>query len=671
MKTTSKVLYKTLILFLVILSVYIVASCTTGEPIPTKVPTPITATTFIPEPSPAIIPPLALDSSALQLWGNGEAAVMMMTRLGIGSVNSLAISPDGKVIAVGSVIGILLYHFDTLEEIIRVTFDEMVQIVVWSPNGNYLAVVSGAKVYVIDAQTGAQEFLFSGHIENVNSVSWSPDGQMLASLSIDQGEIHAIIWDSQTGKLVSELEFGNRAKNIHWMPDGNNLAIGPMGAMIILWDIKTGKWSPLWQDEDLFSYVTKVSWSSDATKLLTGGELGKVFVWDFSSDSQLPVYNNDGVTAVDAVTWSTNNAFVAAGFRDSSIIVWEAQTGRQIQKLRRKQSNTTDTVLDLEWSPDGKNLISLSRYEPITIWNIQTGDEVRSTGEHTSWILSSAWSSDGTKLATGSEDGEIILWDPKTGKKLQSFRDPAGWVTSLSWSPDGKQLASGNVRVTLWNALSGEQIRVLLGHTHQVTDIAWSPDGRLFASGSYGGQAIVWNASTGEQLMTLKDPDGEMFHVRDIAWSPHGDLLGVSYSLSLNPMSLVSQVGFWNPKTGEQIFMQRGIEDIVWHPVENIAASIYDRETVILWFTSTGQEICQLDGDTNVTDVAWSPDGKLLITSYADGSMVIIDAQTCIQLHVIRGHTDVITSVAWSPRGDLIGSTSHDGTVVFWGIDSP
>jgi WD40 repeat protein len=567
------------------------------------------------------------------------------------------------LIAIASATGAILYRFDTLKEVLKISFDEPPQIVSWSPSGNYLTVASGAQLFVLDANTGAQQYVFQGHQENIISVSWTSDGQKLASISIDQDVIHAIVWDIQTGKSVSELEFDNWATKIQWMPDDNTLAIGPMGGMIALWDTRTGNWSPLWQDEDLFGYVTNASWSSDKAKLLTGGELGKVFVWDFPSDRLLFTYKDNGGSAVDSVAWSPNNSFVAAGFRNGEIVIWNAQTGIQIRKLNRKFGGITDSVLDLVWSPTGENLISLSRYEPITIWKVQTGEEVRSTGEHTSWVLSTVWSPDATKLATGSEDGEIIIWDMATGKKLLSFYETTGWARSLAWSPDGNQLASGgDSTVTIWDALAGIKTKMLSGHTHGVTDIAWSPDGSILASSSYDGQVFLWNASTGERFRTISGT-GEMFGADDIAWSPHGDLFGVSYSPQL--------VGLWNPQSDERILTMGGLNNIIWHPSKDIAASISERETIVLWSTSSGNEVCRIDGDTNVTDIAWSPDGHLLLASYLDNSMMVFDIQTCQQLHVLHGHDDLITTVVWSPRGDSVATTSWDGTIIIWEINAP
>jgi WD40 repeat protein len=670
----SKMLYKIVTLLLAAFSICSIVSCTEAKPTAALLPTAIKVLpTAASTPTLELLPTVIPDGDSLQLWSQDDARVTIKSRFGIGAAHSIDISPDGTLVAVGSVTGVYLYEFDTPKQVKRIPYEQPVKVVEWSPDGNALAVASGAEVYILDAATGAQSFALIGHQEVIGSMAWSPDGRKLASWAEDQ---HMIVWDLVTGQPIYDEKVSEYFLHVplHWTSK-SMVTVGPLGGKTTMVDVQTGATTSHQMDSDLYSYVTNVSWASDDTRLLTGGELGKVFAWDLLSDQKLLTYIDDWVNAsADSVAWSPDQKYVAAGFRDGTILVWDAASGAQVNKLKRKLTGSTDGVVDLEWSPDSRYLISLSRFDPITVWDASTGKEMRSSGEHTSWALSAAWSPDGSRLATTSEDGVIVIRDARTGEIVQSIVDPAGWVTSLAWSPDGKQLASGTMRATIWDVTSGEQVHLLLGHSHSVQG-SWSPDGTMFASGDSEGNLFVWDAGTGQKLQSLVDPaGGDIYGVDEIAWSPKGDLLGASYLLFPDPTDFsnaVAQVGFWNPKTGEQVQVRLGLEYLAWHPSENIAASEKGRVNVVVWSLDTGENKCRLDEDVYASQLAWSPDGKLLASVNKEDAIVIFDAQTCKSLHVLNGHADPIHDLTWSPVGDLIASASEDGTVILWGVNPP
>ncbi|HKY55836.1 MAG TPA: WD40 repeat domain-containing protein, partial [Anaerolineales bacterium] len=327
-------------------------------------------------------------------------------------------------------------------------------------------------------------------------------------------------------------------------------------------------------------------------------------------------------------------------------------------------------IVGLAWSLDGDSLITLSQYESLAVWDVKTGQPSRSINEHASWVLDLDWSPNGSMLASGAENGEIILWESVSGKKLRSFHDPAGWVRNVTWSPDGKEIASGGQNeIKIWDVQTGEQVRTLPVNT-QVSGLAWSPDGNMLASISYEGTTTLWDSSTGEQLRSLPANYSSM----NLAWSPQGDRLSTTY-----PNFEGEQVTLWDPHTGEPVLTNKGMHDLAWSPLGDIVASISDNgtgegrddTTVVLWDPQTGEEIRSFNTGTFLTNIGWSPDGKLLVVSgahEANHALIVLDAQTGEQLHYLKGHYNVPTAVAWSPRGDFIASSSHDGTVIIWRI---
>ena len=112
-----------------------------------------------------------------------------------------------------------------------------------------------------------------------------------------------------------------------------------------------------------------------------------------------------------------------------------------------QQFNTYVLVLQAEkmtqitWSPDGTLLVSGSQDGSIAIWDVESGELVRTLNGHTKTVTTLAWSPDGTLLASGSQDGCIRIWDVTKGETLMVIVGQKK-IQFVSWSPDGTRLCS-------------------------------------------------------------------------------------------------------------------------------------------------------------------------------------------------------------------------------------
>jgi WD40 repeat protein len=98
------------------------------------------------------------------------------------------------------------------------------------------------------------------------------------------------------------------------------------------------------------------------------------------------------------------------------------------------------------------------------------------------------------------------LWEVPTGQSLKTLSGHTHPVSSVALSPDGRLLASGSFdqTVRLWEVNTGQNLKTLSGHTNWVWSVAFSPDGRLLASGSADATIKLWDVQTGECLKTLQ-----------------------------------------------------------------------------------------------------------------------------------------------------------------------
>jgi len=154
----------------------------------------------------------------------------------------------------------------------------------------------------------------------------------------------------------------------------------------------------------------------------------------------------------------------------------------------------------------------------------------------------------------------------------------------------------------------------LKGHTEPVSSVAWSPDGKRLVSGSWDNTLIIWDAASGQPLMTLKGHTGS---VTSVAWSPDGKRLA---SGSWGGMSI-----YWDGVLSSRIY------DLYSDGNDN---------AIIIWDTTNGQLLATLKGHTEpVHSVAWSPDGKQLASGSWDNTLIIWDAVSGQPLTTLKGHT--------------------------------
>jgi hypothetical protein len=162
----------------------------------------------------------------------------------------------------------------------------------------------------------------------------------------------------------------------------------------------------------------------------------------------------------------------------------------------------------------------------------------------------------------------------------------AGWVISVAFSPDGKRLATGSEdhTVKLWDAATGQELLSLKGHADVVSSLAFSPDGKRLASGSWDKTVKLWDVTTGQELATLRGHSGM---VTSVIFSPDGKRI-VSGSHD-------TTVKLWDVTIGQVVTTLKGHSSAVWSvafsPNGKILASGSVDKTVRLWRAATEQEV--------------------------------------------------------------------------------
>jgi WD40 repeat protein len=304
-----------------------------------------------------------------------------------------------------------------------------------------------------------------------------------------------------------------------------------------------------------------------------------------------------------------------------------------IQLLKTLQipgfKRSTLSQCSVAFSPDGKLLTGVCYQNTIPIWDVQSGQLIRTLESSPVQEVAVAFSSDGKLIATGGFAKNIRLWDAASGQLLRTIGPLPSPIWELAFSPDGIMLASANFdrssspdvpSARLWDISNGEQ---LWGYTESnvrllVLSVDYAPDGKTIAYGTFD-SALILNAETGQLMKSLLIPN----HVGDLAFSSDGRLLA----------------------TGS------------------------DDNKIRLWNTDNYELAATLEGHTHyVNGVAFSPDDKWLASGSHDKRVGIWDVQNGQMLKMLDGHEAEVLRVAVNPTGTLIASISWDGTVCLWGV---
>ena len=371
-----------------------------------------------------------------------------------------------------------------------------------------------------------------GHSQSINSVAYSPDGQLLVSGSSDRT---IKLW-RQDGSFIRSLTINAGlfdVLSVAVSPDGTLIAAGVQqtnGGHFLsaaqIWRISDGQlvqnFTGYASGDSTTTGVTSVAFSLDGQYLATGCRDRSVKVWRLA-DGTLVSSRSDHAQQVNAVAFSPDGQWLASASNDRTAKLYRTSDWG----LERTLTGHTNVVLSLAFSPESVRLATGSWDQTIRLWNVPGGSLALSL-VHGSNVASVAFAPDGRILASGARDGSIKLWDPdpKRGTLIDTLLGHTALVLTLAFSPNNQMLASGSwypeYAIRFWGPAGRETIdRIVTNHSSSISELIFATDRRLISGGDT--TARFWDGLNGGFLGAINATAS----VTTMALSPDGQLIAL------------------------------------------------------------------------------------------------------------------------------------------------
>ena len=522
---------------------------------------------------------------------------------------------------------------------------DAVNSVSFSPNGQLIATSSSDGTIRLWDWQGREQSIITDHQGNVYHVAFSPDSQSIATASQDDT---AKVWTLQGEKLVTLKGHKSSVYSVSFSPNGKRLVTTSRDYTARIWDLKGRQLAILKGHQKSIDHGI---FDPDGQRIATASRDGTVKVWD--NQGNLLNTLKDDINSFYSVSFSPNGQRLAASAKDGTVKVWDNQ-GKLVLTLRGHRKLVKNAI----YSKNGRWIVTGSSDGTVRVWDSK-GKEVTVFQGHQEPIYDVSISNNGQRLATASSDGTVKLWD-MTSPMTNGFETIEHYVTAVSFSPDSQLLAvtAENGKISLWD-LQGKQVREFQAHNSAINSVKFSQDSQKLMTADNNGRVKLWDLQ-GKLLSELFD---NSVRVYSVTLSPDSQLLAIA--------TRSGEVLLWNIKGISPKLIRKftAHDETIYHisfsPNAKTLATASGDGMAKLWDLQGNLQQSFLGHRDQVNWLSFSPDGQYLLTASKDSTARLWKINGSL-LEILKSDLFPISRVSFSPDANYLATASSDGTIRLW-----
>lgn len=585
--------------------------------------------------------------NTVKVWSS-ETGLLLLDLIGhTNIVRHVDFSPDNQLILSASDDKtIKIWHSQTGELMhTLIGHTDQINSAHFSPDG--LSVISAGdfSARIWDVGSGKLVFNLSDHQDIVEAAEFSPDGKIVITGSWDKT---VKVWDAKTGVLKHTLKSDDLIQSAKFNSTGSLILIASKNGKIQIWNVSSLKkkieinlskgfgmagFSP--DDQTIF---TSLSDNDDYTAQVWNAQTGEL-MHDLKGHSGL----------ITDYAYSANGRFLITTSSDKTAKIWDVSSGSLMGDLIGHTKVVTSAAL----SPDCGVVVTTSNDYSVKMWSVRSAGELRTLNNRSNPIQSARFNHSGTSLLTLSKDLISIL-DSQTGKLFKSSNK--NYETAIFSSDDSSVLVSSDGFISLFSTDNFERILKFKAHNYDIKGTEFNLSGDQMVSISE--DLKIWNSYSGEMIHSFSL---ESEAISSAVFNKNGSLLLIGSP----DYAILYEIG-----SGRILKRFEGHENMlhsaIFSPDESMIITATHNGIVKLWSMKSGKLSHSFRvSERGLYSFAIHPDGNSLLFSLADGFSLLTNLNGDV-IQMLKGHNGAVLSSVFSKDGKNILTSSRDGSLIIW-----